>query len=116
MSTSLVFHLSRTYHTIPVSVNLGLSINNRWIKWYPTAPGTPYPHHSLSCNVVDGAQMLVMGGTFPNSTSCDVPSVFAFHNMDLGKDNPEGAKWALFSPNKTKYNVPSEIIAVVGGG
>jgi hypothetical protein len=60
--------------------------------------------------------MLVMGGTFPNSTACDVPSVFAFHNMDLGKDNVDGAQWALFSPNKTTYKVPSEIIAVVGGG
>lgn len=48
--------------------------------------------------------MLVMGGTFPNATSCDVPSVFAFHNMDLGKDNSEGAKWALFRGNNTsKY-------------
>lgn len=48
--------------------------------------------------------MLIMGGTFPNATSCDVPSVFAFHNMDLGKDNSEGAKGALFNGNKkSKY-------------
>jgi len=88
---------------------------HRWIKWYPTAPGTSYPHHTLTCNVVDGAQMLVMGGTFPNSSSCDAPTVYGFHNMDLGKDNSDGAKWAKFVPNKTIYKVPSEIIVVVGG-
>lgn len=93
-----------------------LKHHHRWIKWYPTAPGVAYPHHSLSCNVVDGTQMLVMGGTFPNDTRCDVPSVFALHNLDLGKDNAEGAKWALFSPNKSsKYKVPSEIVSVIGG-
>ncbi|KAF2398260.1 hypothetical protein EJ06DRAFT_558116 [Trichodelitschia bisporula] len=86
-----------------------------WIKWYPTEPGQGYPHHSLSCTVVDGAQMLVMGGTFPNSTDCDVPGVFAFHNMDLGKQNSDNAKWALFSPNKTGYKVPGEITAEIGG-
>ena len=45
-----------------------------WLKWYPTEPGTQaYPHHSLSCNVIDGAQMLIIGGTFPTSSACDRP-------------------------------------------
>ncbi|KAF7586996.1 hypothetical protein BBP40_007888 [Aspergillus hancockii] len=57
----------------------------------------------------------VMGGTYPNSTDCDVPKIFAMHNMYLGKQNPEGAKWAKFRPNLTEYKVPSEVISVIGG-
>jgi hypothetical protein len=60
--------------------------------------------------------MLVMGGTFPNSTNCDAATVFGFHNMDLGKNNRDAAEWFQFSPKKNTYQVPSEIIAVVGGG
>jgi hypothetical protein len=86
-----------------------------WIKWFPDQPGQAYPHHSLTCNVINDNQMIVMGGTFPNSSSCDVPSVAGFHNLDLAKNNPDNAKWALFRNNKTGYNVPSEITAVVGG-
>jgi hypothetical protein len=59
--------------------------------------------------------MFVMGGTFPNSSACDAPALYAFHNMDLGKDNIDRKPWFVFSPNKTVYKVPSEIIAVVGG-
>ncbi|QDS75309.1 hypothetical protein FKW77_001487 [Venturia effusa] len=88
-----------------------------WIKWYPTEPGTAYPHHSLTCNIIDNTQMIVMGGTFPNATNCDVPAIFGLHNLDLGKNNAEGAKWAKFKGNKSsKYKVPSEISDVIGGG
>lgn len=86
-----------------------------WIKWYPTEPGPGSPHHSLSCNVIDNAQMLIIGGTFPASDACDAPDVWGTHNLDLGKNNPERAKWNLFNPNLTTYSVPSEIISVVGG-
>jgi hypothetical protein len=86
-----------------------------WIKWYPTSPGPGNPHHSLTCNVVSGSQMLVIGGTFPLSQDCDVPEVWGTHNLNLGKDNPDGAKWYQYLPNITEYKVPSEIIAVVGG-
>jgi hypothetical protein len=47
----------------------------QWIKMYPDKPGQAYPHHSLSCNVINKANMIIMGGTFPNSTDCDVPDV-----------------------------------------
>ncbi|PWY73122.1 hypothetical protein BO94DRAFT_627641 [Aspergillus sclerotioniger CBS 115572] len=87
-----------------------------WIKWYPTTSEAGFPHHSLSCNVIDGAQMIVMGGTFPNSTACDVPQNYGMHNMDLGKQNSEQKKWIRFRPNVTTYVVPSEVISVVGGG
>ncbi|OCL04949.1 hypothetical protein AOQ84DRAFT_106417 [Glonium stellatum] len=86
-----------------------------WIKWYPTTSGTAYPHHSLTCNVVNGAQMIIMGGTFPNSTDCDAPGVYGLHNLNLGKENSQGAMWYQFLPNVTSYNVPSEIIATIGG-
>jgi hypothetical protein len=86
-----------------------------WIKWYPTENGTAYPHHSLTCDVIAPDQMIVMGGTFPNSTQCDVAANFGFHNMDMGKQNPDNAKWASFNNTKKTYKVPSEILAVVGG-
>jgi hypothetical protein len=86
-----------------------------WIKWYPTAPGPGSPHHSLTCNVINGAQMLIIGGTFPASNMCDAPAVWGTHNLNLGKNNPDNAMWSKFYPNLTEYNVPPEIVAVVGG-
>jgi hypothetical protein len=59
--------------------------------------------------------MLIMGGTFPTSTACDVPEVYGFHNLDMGEDNPDLLQWDLFSPDKTIYKVPQEIISAVGG-
>ena len=82
---------------------------------YPTAPGTSYPHNSLTCNVVNENQMLVMGGTFPNSTQCDAPTVYGFHNLDLSENNSDDAKWFSFNYSKQGYQVPPEIISVVGG-
>ncbi|KAI9730989.1 MAG: hypothetical protein M1834_005450 [Cirrosporium novae-zelandiae] len=87
-----------------------------WIKWYPTIPGTAYPHHSLSCNVIDNSQMLIIGGTFPNSSQCDVPQLYGTHNLNLGKTNAQKAQWYSYMPNLTTYEVPPEIISVVGGG
>ncbi|ORY17168.1 hypothetical protein BCR34DRAFT_62488 [Clohesyomyces aquaticus] len=87
-----------------------------WLKWYPEKPGPGSPHHSLSCNVVRGSQMIVMGGTFPNDTiHCDVPIVQGQHNLNLGKQDPDGAKWYQYLANVTEYQVPDEIIGKVGG-
>ncbi|KAI9811507.1 MAG: hypothetical protein M1832_000882 [Thelocarpon impressellum] len=87
-----------------------------WLKWYPTEPGTQaYPHHSLSCNVINGAQMLIIGGSFPTSSACDAPTVWGTHNLNLGKDNAANSQWALFQTNLTKYRVPEELIAKIGG-
>lgn len=37
-----------------------------WIRWWPTLSNTTArPHHSMTCNVIDGSQMLIIGGTFP---------------------------------------------------
>lgn len=88
-----------------------------WTKWYPTDPDAQaYPHHSLTCNVINGAQMLIIGGTFPTSNDCDAADVWGTHNLNLGKDNDKNASWAFFDPNITQYKVPPELIAKIGGG
>lgn len=86
-----------------------------WIKWFPTSPGIGNPHNSLTCNVVNGAQMLVIGGTFPLTQACDAPEVWGTHSLDLGKQNPGNATWYNYRPNLTSYVVPEEIISAVGG-
>jgi len=87
------------------------------IKLYPDGDKTgQYPHHSLSCNVIDNAQMIIIGGSFPLSTDCDVPDQFGTHNLDMGVQNPDKALWQLFRPtNLTTYSVPDPILRVIGG-
>ncbi|KAG7290601.1 hypothetical protein NEMBOFW57_000604 [Staphylotrichum longicolle] len=88
-----------------------------WIKMHPTDGNLTgeYPHHSLSCNMVDNAQMLVIGGTFPSSDRCDAPEQYGVHNIDLGQQNPEKALWQIFVANLTKYAVPDPVVSVIGG-
>lgn len=57
----------------------------------------------------------IIGGVFTNTTMCDVPNVYAMHNMDLGKQNPDSAPWYQFRPNLTTYKVPPEIVSAIGG-
>ncbi|KAF4313035.1 Galactose oxidase/kelch beta-propeller [Botryosphaeria dothidea] len=87
----------------------------QWIKWYPTEAGPGNPHGILSCNVIDDAQMLIIGGWFAQHQDCDSPNVWGTHNLNLGKDGPQDAMWDLFYPNITKYFVPPEIVAKIGG-
>ncbi|PBP16800.1 cell wall anchored protein [Diplocarpon rosae] len=82
-----------------------------WIPWWEGSDGG-LPHHSLSCNVV-GGQMLIIGGTFPLSDTCDSPPTWGTHNVDLGEIS--GHMWNIYMPNITSYSVPPEVIAVVGG-
>lgn len=89
-----------------------------WIKLYPNDGNVTgqYPHHSLSCNVVNKGQMLVIGGTFPLSDECDAAPQWGAHNLVLGQQSdPDANPWQLYSPNLTTYAVPDEIISVVGG-
>ncbi|KAF7590916.1 hypothetical protein BBP40_002222 [Aspergillus hancockii] len=87
-----------------------------WIKWWPDGPSTGAAKHTMSCDVVGMAQMIVMGGyTIKNVTECDSADIYSMHNMYLGKQNPERTEWALFRSNVTEYNVPSEIISIIGG-
>jgi len=78
--------------------------------------GRGNPHGGSTCNVINGAQMLVIGGSFPLTDACDAANVWATHNLDLGKQNPDGAVWYVYRDNIKSYVVPSEISAKIGGG
>ncbi|ORY69535.1 uncharacterized protein BCR38DRAFT_332031 [Pseudomassariella vexata] len=90
----------------------------QWIKMYP-APGSTaqqYPHNTLTCNVVDGAQMIIIGGSFPlDQTTCDVPDQFGSHGLDMGRQNPDASPWFVYRKNITSYMVPRDITSRVGG-
>ncbi|KAK4237907.1 autophagy-related protein 3 [Achaetomium macrosporum] len=89
----------------------------QWVKMYPTDGNLTgaYPHHSLSCNVIDNAQMIIIGGTFPTSERCDVPEQYGVHNVDMGEQNRDKALWQIFATNITHYIVPDRLIQAVGG-
>ncbi|KAH7118465.1 hypothetical protein EDB81DRAFT_892077 [Dactylonectria macrodidyma] len=92
----------------------------QWIRG-PYPPNSnitgAYPKSMMSCNVVDNAQMLVIGGSYSNDSTymCDVDAVWGTHNMDLGEQNPDNAIWAQYQPNLTTYAVPTDILTAVGG-
>jgi len=63
--------------------------------------------------------MLVMGGQLvtPERTECDVPTAFGQHGMLLGQESIElDSIWHGLQPDISKYRVPSNITAVIGGG
>lgn len=72
----------------------------------------------MTCNVVKGAQMLVIGGTFPLTQNCDAYLQFGTHNLALGGKGgaDDDASWELFDPDLTAYAVPAAITSAVGGG
>ncbi|KAH8673695.1 hypothetical protein BX600DRAFT_213271 [Xylariales sp. PMI_506] len=88
-----------------------------WIKMYPSnSTQQQYPHNTLTCNVIDRAQMIVIGGTFPlDDTTCDAPDQYGSHGLDLGEQNPDGVPWYVYRSNLTAYEVPSLITSVIGG-
>ncbi|KAK7522297.1 hypothetical protein IWZ03DRAFT_114691 [Phyllosticta citriasiana] len=88
----------------------------QWIKWFPTEPGVGNPHGWSSCNVIDNSQMIIIGGWATLNENCDAPTIWGTHNLNLGEDGPQKAKWDLFYPNITSYDVPQDIVAAVGGG
>ncbi|KAK3380538.1 hypothetical protein B0T24DRAFT_519653 [Lasiosphaeria ovina] len=90
----------------------------QWIRGADSAGGNtsnPFPKSMMTCNVVNGGQMLVVGGTFTNSNAtagmCDADAAGGQHNMALG----EGAVWAAYQPALTTYAVPPVIRSAVGG-
>ncbi|KAH6849743.1 hypothetical protein B0I37DRAFT_95767 [Chaetomium sp. MPI-CAGE-AT-0009] len=89
----------------------------KWVKMFPLDGNETgiYPHHSLTCNVIDNAQMIVLGGTFPTSDRCDVETQYGLHNMDMGEQNDDKAIWQIFDTNLTGYAVPNRIISAIGG-
>lgn len=88
-----------------------------WVRLYPPdRKGTgDFPHHSLTCNVVNEAQMIVHGGFFPLTDECDDKVRWGLHNMDMSKQNKDKSYWAEYEPDKKTYVVPDDIIKVVGG-
>jgi hypothetical protein len=91
-----------------------LQIEAKVSQWFND---TANQHHSLSCNVVDKGQMIIMGGNFPNPSvkSCDAAQVWGMHNLNLGANNDLGAKWYDFLPDLNTYTVPSNLTTVIGG-
>ncbi|PSN58874.1 hypothetical protein BS50DRAFT_475119, partial [Corynespora cassiicola Philippines] len=90
-----------------------------WIKWWPRPEhnvDATFPHHSLTCDVINGTQMIVMGGHFTNITSeCDVPVVYGQHGLDLGVINDKKVPWVLFRYDNPPYRVPELVVNVIGG-
>ncbi|CAH0017206.1 unnamed protein product [Clonostachys rhizophaga] len=86
-----------------------------WVKLFPKESKDPgsNPHHSMSCNVVNTAQMIVHGGFFPEHDDCEL--AWGIHNLDLGKNNEEQAFWLRYIPSKKKYQVPPEVLSATGG-
>ncbi|KAK0719058.1 hypothetical protein B0T21DRAFT_351819 [Apiosordaria backusii] len=92
----------------------------QWIRGpYPKDSNItgPFPKNMMSCNVVNNAQMVIVGGSNSNATGyeCDVDVVGGQHNMNLGQENPEKAIWARYQPKLTTYAVPTFIMSAVGG-
>lgn len=87
----------------------------RWTRYYPdSGPDGAYPHHSMSCNII-GGNMLVIGGTFPTTDQCDIPTQAGTHNLDLGRQNILNQTWYQYLPNITTYVVPPILVSQIGG-
>ncbi|RII14288.1 hypothetical protein CUC08_Gglean003867 [Alternaria sp. MG1] len=87
-----------------------------WIKVFSSENPSKIGHGGCSANVVNRAQMLVIGGWFPIYDKCDVPEGQGQHNMVLGYNGGDSKLWDKFSPQLDDYVVPSPIISVIGGG
>jgi hypothetical protein len=45
--------------------------------------------------------MLIIGGTFPDDQDlCDNPLQYGTHNLNLGKNGPDGDKWVNTTSEK----------------
>ncbi|KAH6986295.1 hypothetical protein BKA56DRAFT_545972 [Ilyonectria sp. MPI-CAGE-AT-0026] len=88
----------------------------QWIRGpYPTPNYITgdYPKMMMSCNVVDYAQMIIIGGT--NSGNYCSGLLDSNFNMDLGEQNSDNDIWWEFQSNLTTYAVPTDILTAVGG-
>lgn len=91
----------------------------QWIKLFPTDNNTLlFPHGGCSANVINHDQMLIIGGSFPNSsfTECDSPGSQGQHNMNLGYNGASNTLWDKYQPTASRYFVPTPIVSVIGGG
>ncbi|KZM20907.1 uncharacterized protein EKO05_0006355 [Ascochyta rabiei] len=88
-----------------------------WIKSVPTAEDivVTTPRHSLTCDVYENSQMVIVGGHLTKSTDCDVPWIYGQHSLYLGRSNIDGLKRAAFNASLSTYDVPQEVTDVIGG-
>ncbi|KKA28696.1 hypothetical protein TD95_003438 [Thielaviopsis punctulata] len=87
-------------------------------RWIQMGEQGQYYKNQATCNMVtNNAQMLVIGGSRPNSSvsDCDSPNVWGNHNLDTGEQNTDHASWLAYTPTKTTYVVPTDVINVIGG-
>ncbi|KAF2745613.1 hypothetical protein M011DRAFT_405844 [Sporormia fimetaria CBS 119925] len=86
-----------------------------WIKAWPldNKTTTVNGHGGCSANVINRAQMLIIGGWFPGHDRCDQP--WGMHNLNLGYGGSTPL-WAEYKPGVSVYEVPSPVVSVVGGG
>lgn len=85
-----------------------------WYKYWGSDPNNPNPHHSMSGNVINNSQMIIIGGTFPLSSDCDIATSWGSHNLNLAHGPPKYVQWQNFYPNVT-YTVPPGLTKVIGG-
>ncbi|KAJ8109048.1 hypothetical protein OPT61_g7738 [Boeremia exigua] len=93
----------------------------QWISWYPTPPRKYFENGKgwSTCNVIQNAKMLVMGGqnVNPEKSDCDYPVARGQHGLLLGHESiEENALWHGLQLDTPKYRVPGNITAVIGGG
>ncbi|KAF7185225.1 Kelch repeat-containing protein [Pseudocercospora fuligena] len=101
------------------------SFGDAWILSIPSFTWTllyPYNydgtgHHSLSCDVINHGQMIIMGGWWSNAsyTACDAASIWGMHNLNLGSNDRDRVPWYQFLPNLVDYTLPPNLTAVIGG-
>ncbi|KAH7066721.1 hypothetical protein BKA63DRAFT_571128 [Paraphoma chrysanthemicola] len=84
-----------------------------WLKLY--SGSSEYGHHSMTCDIINGTQMIVMGGTFPSIDICDAPNAQGQHNVDMGTIMQPGMLWNRFNQNNPPYRVPDVLVNVIGG-
>ncbi|KAF1933018.1 uncharacterized protein M421DRAFT_98183 [Didymella exigua CBS 183.55] len=95
-----------------------------WSSLYPDPQVKDFPGGKAwsSCNVIQNSQMIVMGGdwTNPSKIACDVPDGWGQHGVLLGQEGfelPGNNKWwSGLKSNISTYNVPGNIVSVIGGG
>jgi hypothetical protein len=59
--------------------------------------------------------MIVMGGTFPQTDTCDFPNAQGQHSVDMGTIITPGQLWNKFNQNNPPYRVPDVLVNVIGG-
>jgi hypothetical protein len=66
--------------------------------------------------VINRDQMLIIGGWFTTSDTCDSPNGYGQHNMFLGENGAARSLWDKYDPKISTYFVPTPVISVIGGG